>query len=29
MSSDASPKNLDEIDSLPHIKFYTKFTALG
>ena len=27
--SDASPKNLDEMDSMPHIKFYTKFTSLG
>ena len=27
--SDASPKNLDEMDSMPHLKFYTKFTSLG
>lgn len=27
--SDASLKNLDEMDSMPHLKFYTKFTSLG
>jgi hypothetical protein len=27
--SDASLKNLDEMDSMPHIKFYTKFIFLG
>jgi hypothetical protein len=27
--SDASPKNLDELDPMPHIKFYNRFTSLG